>query len=143
MLAPALAARYHEIASVLAALFQLYENGARIVTLDVMRSAIVVADFLVGQWLSIVFPPPPRSQVELDAGMLLPLLHEELRRRDMSRIRESEVVTLAKNLSWVPARTKAALRLLYAAGYFHLAPRTINGRVVEMIELRTNPPRLV
>jgi len=140
LLAPALAARYHEIASVLAALFQLYENGARVVTLDVMRSAIVVADFLIGQWLSIVFPPAPPPQDEQDAGMLLPLLHAELRGRGVPHIRESEVVTLAKNRKWGPTRTRAALMNLYAAGYFHLAPRTINGRAVDMIELPTYQP---
>jgi hypothetical protein len=87
--------------------------------------------------------PPPPSQLELDAGVLLPLLHAELRRRAVPEIRESEVVTLAKNLSWVPARTKDTLRTFYAAGHFCLVPRTINGRVVEMIELPKYPPRLV
>ena len=138
--APALAARYHEIASVLAALFQLYENGARVVTLDVMRSAIVVADFLVGQWLSIVFPPSPPSQAELDEGELLPLVHVLLRESKGAGVRESEVVTWAKNLGLAPARTKAALRRLYDAGHFRLKPRTINGRVVDMVDY---PPRLI
>lgn len=83
------------------------------------------------------------QQDEQDAAVLLPLVHAELRGRGLSGIRETEVVTLAKNMKWLPARTKSALRALYNAGHFRLVPRTINGRVVEMVELRTQPPRLV
>jgi hypothetical protein len=138
----AMAARYHECASVLAGLFQLYEGNGRIVTREAMSAATVVADYLAGQWMGIVFPPPAPSQAELDAGELLPLLQAELHGRGGPHIRQSTVVTLAQNRGWVPARTKAALRTLYAAGHFCLMPRRINGSEVDMIELPTYPPRL-
>lgn len=141
--APATAARYHERATVLAGMFQLYEGSGRIVTREMMSSATVVADYLTGQWLGIVFPPSLPSESELDARELLPLVHMELRGRGTTGIRQSEVVILAQNRGWIPKRTKAALMALYAAGHFRLLPRTINGRVVEMIELPTYTSRLV
>ncbi|RQT30491.1 DUF3987 domain-containing protein [Burkholderia contaminans] len=141
--ASAMAARYHERASVLAGMFHLYEGEGLVINRMTMFAATVVADYLAGQWLSIVFPPAPPPQDEQDAGVLLPLLHAELRGRGLNGIRETEVVTLAKNIKWVPARTKSALRALYDAGHFHLVPRTMNGRVVEMIELPKYPRRLV
>ncbi|WP_221173967.1 DUF3987 domain-containing protein, partial [Burkholderia pseudomallei] len=141
--ASAMAARYHERASVLAGMFHLYEGEGHVINRATMSAATVVADYLTGQWLSIVFPPAPPPQDEQDAGMLLPLVHAELRGRGLNGIRETEIVTLAKNMKWMPARTKSALRALYDAGHFHLVPRTINGRVVEMIELPKYPLRLV
>ncbi|MFM0645281.1 DUF3987 domain-containing protein [Paraburkholderia bryophila] len=113
------------------------ENGRRVVKFELTTNLGGVFPGHQG------YPPPPPSQVELDPGVLLPQLHAELRRRGEPHIRESEVVTLAKNLGWVPARTKLTLRTLYTAGHFRLVPRTINGSVVEMIELPTSPPRLV
>jgi len=138
--ASAMAARYHERASVLAGMFHLYEGEGHVIDCATMAAATVVADYLTGQWLSIVFLPVPPSQAELDAGELLPLVHAALREFNGSGIRESEVVTWAKNLDLAPARTKAALRRLYDAGHFRLKPRTINGRVVDVIEY---PPRLI
>ncbi|MFX1695925.1 DUF3987 domain-containing protein [Paraburkholderia sp. A1RO-1] len=82
-------------------------------------------------------------QDEQDVGVLLPRVLAELRERGQSSIPEAEIVTLAKNMKWMPTRTKSALRAAYSAGHFRLVPRTINGRVVEMIELPTDTPRLV
>jgi hypothetical protein len=108
------------------------ENGRRVVKFELLVSP---PGFLPGH---PGYPP----QDEQDAGILLPLLHAELRGRGPNGIREAEVVTLAKNMKWLPARTKSALRALYNAGHFHLLPRMIDGRVVEMIELPKYPPRL-
>lgn len=82
-------------------------------------------------------------QDEQDAGVLLPLVHAEFRQRGLNSIPEAEIVTLAKNMKWMPARTKSALRAVYNAGHFRLVSRTINGRMVEMIERPTDTPRLV
>jgi hypothetical protein len=136
--ASAVAARYHERVSVLAEMFHRYEGEGHVVNRSTMLAATVVADYLLGQWLSIVFPPPPMCQDELDAGVLLPLLRTELRGRGVAGIRASEVVTLAKNIKWMPQRTKAALMALYATGQLMLVPRTIHGRNVEMVELPAN-----
>jgi hypothetical protein len=138
--ASAMAARYHERASVLAGMFHLYEGQGQVINGATMSAATVVADYLTGQWLSIVFRPVPPSQVALDAGELLPLVHAALRESNGAGIRESEVVAWAKNLDLAPARTKAALRRLYDGGHFRLRPRTINGRVVDIVEY---PPRLI
>lgn len=135
--APAVATRYHEVVSVLAALFQLYEGDGRVITLDMMRRAIVVADYLAGQWLEVVFPlkPRPVPQAELDARTLLPCVLNDFYGRGCTAIPEAEIVTLARNLGWMPGRTKAVLTVLYAAGELHLLPRKINGRLVNMVEL--------
>lgn len=133
--ASAMAARYHERVSVLAALFHLYEGEGRVINRAMMSSAVVVAAYLAGQWLGIVLPPKPVPQEQQDAQTLLPNIYEELRHRGVGGIRESDIVTLAKNLGWPPQRTKAALAVLYAAGQLKLLPRTINGRRVEMVEL--------
>ncbi|CAJ2794265.1 DUF3987 domain-containing protein [Burkholderia pseudomallei] len=82
-------------------------------------------------------------QDEQDAGVLVPRVLAELRERGQSSIPEAEIITLAKNMKWMPARTKSALRAAYSAGHFRLVSRTINGRVVEMIELPTDTPRLM
>jgi hypothetical protein len=79
---------------------------------------------------SPVVPP----QAEQDAGVLLPNLHAELNRLGMDEIAESDVVTLAKNLSWGAVRTKAALRVLYVAGHFRVVPMIIRGRNVAMVQ---------
>jgi hypothetical protein len=81
-----------------------------------------------------------RPQDEQDPGILLPLVHAELRGRGQNGLREAEIVTLAKNMKWMPARTKSALGALYNAGHLCLVPKMINGRVIEMIEL---PLRLI
>lgn len=137
--APAVAARYHEIVGMLSALFQLYEGVGRIVTPGMMQSAIVVANYLVGQWLSVVFPPKPQTvpQQELDARTLLPSVLKDFHERGVTAIPETEIVTQAKNLGWGPGRAKAALMALYAAGYLHVFPRTINRRRLDMVELPT------
>jgi hypothetical protein len=136
--ASAMAARYHERASVLAGMFHVYEGEGHVINGATMSAATVVADYLTGQWLSIVFPPLPPPQAEQDAAVILPLLHAELRDRGVSGIPESEVVTLAKNRRWVPSRTRAALMALYDTGHFRLVPRRIAGHVVEMVELPTS-----
>lgn len=140
---PAVAARYHEIVSVLAGLFQLYEGSGGVVTLDVMRSAVVVADYLVGQWLGIVFPPTPTPapQDELDALVILPQILEVFRAAGKTCMRESEIVSLAKNMKWMPQRTRKALMALYASGQLVLVPRVINGRAIDMVELPVGPVR--
>ncbi|RDU98294.1 DUF3987 domain-containing protein [Trinickia dinghuensis] len=109
------------------------ENGRRVLKFELLVSP---SGFMSGH---PGYPP----QDEQDAGVLLPLVHAELRRRGVNGIRETEIVTLAKNMKWVPSRTKSALRVLYNAGHFHLVPTAINGRVVEMVELPTYPPQLV
>jgi hypothetical protein len=109
------------------------ENGRRVVKFELLVSPSG-------------FTPTHQSQLsqdEQDAGVLLPRVLGALRERGLNSIPEAEIVTLAKNMKWVPARTKSALRTLYYAGYFRLVQRTINGRVVEVIELPTDPQRLV
>lgn len=109
------------------------ENGRRVLKFELLVSPTG-------------FMPTHRGhlpQDEQDAGVLVPRVLAELRERGQSSIPEAEIVTLAKNMKWMPARTKSALRAAYGAGHFRLVSRTINGRVVEMIELPTNTPRLV
>ncbi|HDR9192141.1 TPA: DUF3987 domain-containing protein [Burkholderia vietnamiensis] len=109
------------------------ENGRRVLKFELLVSP---SGFMPAQ---TGYSP----QGEQDAGMLLPLAHAELSKRGTNGLREAEIVTSAKNLGWAPARTKSALRRLYYAGHFRLVQRTINGRVVEVIELPTDTPRLV
>ncbi|AXF06495.1 hypothetical protein CUJ91_00195 [Paraburkholderia graminis] len=138
--ASAMAMRYHERVSVLAGLFQLYEGTGRVITRELMFAATVVANYLTGQWLGTVLPPEAEPQDELDARELMPRVVTEMRARNMFGIRESEIVTLAKNIKWMPSRTKCALMALYAAGQLRLVPRTINGRRVDFVELPVSSP---
>ncbi|WP_296224917.1 hypothetical protein [Ralstonia sp. UBA689] len=71
----------------------------------------------------------------MDAPELLRWVVWELRRRGVFSIRESDIVTQAKNLGWTSQRPRAALMVLFATGELKLLPRTINGRRVEMVEL--------
>lgn len=109
------------------------ENGRRVIKFELLVSP---SGFMPAQ---TGYSP----QGEQDAGMLLPLVHAELSKRGANGLREAEIVTSAKNMGWAPARTKSALMALYYAGHFRLVQRTINGRVVEVIELPTDPQRLL
>lgn len=106
------------------------ENGRRVLKFELLVSP---SGFMPGHQAH-------RPQDEQDPGILLPLVHAELRERGQNGLREAEIVTLAKNMKWMPARTKSALGALYNAGHLRLVPKMINGRVIEMIEL---PPRLI
>ncbi|CAJ5415194.1 Uncharacterised protein [Burkholderia pseudomallei] len=106
------------------------ENGRRVLKFELLVSP---SGFMPGHQAY-------RPQDEQDPGILLPLVHAELRGRGQNGLREAEIVTLAKNMKWMPARTKSALGALYNAGHLRLVPKMINGRVIEMIEL---PPRLI
>lgn len=106
------------------------ENGRRVVKFELLVSPSGFMPAHQG------YPP----QDEQDGGVLYPLVHAYFRERGLNSIPESEIVTLAKNMKWLPTRTKSALRALYNAGHFRVVRKTINGRIVEMIEL---PPRLI
>ena len=133
--ASATAGRYHERVSVLAALFHLYEGEGRVIKREMMSAATCLAAYLTGQWLGIVLQPKSVPQDQLDAPELLRWVVWELHHRGVYSIRESDIVTQAKNLGWTSQRTRAALLVLYATGELKLLPRTINGRRVEMVEL--------
>ncbi|AGH85395.1 DUF3987 domain-containing protein [Ralstonia pseudosolanacearum] len=119
----------------IAGCMHVYEGYDGAMSADTMVRAMTIAECFAAHWLATVFPPKPAPQHQQDAHALLPNVIGELRRRGVGGIRETDIVTLAKNLGWTPQRTKAALGVLYAVGQFQLVPRTINGRRVEMVEL--------
>jgi hypothetical protein len=81
-------------------------------------------------------------QDELDAHVLLPPILQLFRAAGTTCMRESQIVSLAKNMKWMPQRTKKALMAIYASGQLLLVPRTINGHSVDVVELPTSPSYL-
>ncbi|KVM78008.1 hypothetical protein WJ61_06195 [Burkholderia ubonensis] len=139
--APAVAARYHERVSVLAGLFQLYEGNGRIITREMMSAATIVAEYLLGQWMDIVFPPQPMSDAEQRALHFLGWLYSR-RDRNGERIlvhRKSDLEVEAPNFGWTKAELAEAIKLICGHGLARVIPRTENGRRVINFELIERP----
>lgn len=128
------ASKAAEMTGRLAALFHKFSAQHGKITVDTFNRAWAIVEWHMLEFKRIFSSPVMPPQAELDAGVLLPSLHAELNRRGVDEISESDVVTLAKNLTWEATRTKAALRVLYVAGHFRIVPRTIRGRNIGMIE---------
>lgn len=139
--APAVAARYHERVSVLAALFQLYEGNGRVITREMMSAATVVAEYLLGQWMDIVFPPQQMSDAEQRAQRLLEWLYS-LRDKNGARIvvhRKSYLEVEAPNFGWTKAEMAEAIKLICGHGLAQVIQRIENGRRVINFELIEYP----
>lgn len=139
--APAVAARYHERVSVLAALFQLYEGNGRVITREMMSAATVVAEYLLGQWLEVVFPPQPMSAAEQRAQRFLEWLYS-LRDKNGKPIlvhRKSDLEVQSPNFGWTKAEMAEAIKLICGHGLAQVIQRTESGRRVINFELIAHP----
>ncbi|CAJ9727237.1 Uncharacterised protein [Burkholderia pseudomallei] len=134
------ASKAAEMTGRLAGLFHKFSAQQGKITGDMFHRAWAIVEWHMLEFKRIFSPPAIPLQAEQDADVLLPNLHTELNRRGVNEIAESDIVTLAKNLAWGAARTKAALQALYAAGHFRIEPMTIRGRRTAMIE-RPKYPR--
>ncbi|WP_441459729.1 DUF3987 domain-containing protein [Burkholderia thailandensis] len=139
--APAVAARYHERVSVLAALFQLYEGNGRVITREMMSAATVVAEYLLGQWMDIVFPPKLMSDAEQRAQRFLEWLYD-LRDKNGKPIlvhRKSDLEVQAPNFGWTRAEMAEVIKIICGHGLAQVIQRTENGRRVINVELMAHP----
>lgn len=96
-----------------------YEGFEGLVSIDTIRCALAVGEFLAGEWLRQVYPqpsPPQPAQDELDAQELLRHLRQHRFLTGQILWPQGWLKTQMKNLGWKPSRAEKALLKLCGSG---------------------------